>query len=408
MTDRDILRGLAAEYAAVAGNATMAERAKLYRALNGLKPIRPVVLMDELPWGEFSECDELKLTCAGEFERECEWFFRMNLYRARHFPCDHIFGDFYPIHRRITIGSTGMEFDEDMLPLQHTGIAAHAYHDRIPDEAAIDQLHPAEITEDTAENDRLRERAEALFGDILPTRMVGLEYENYFTPWDDIARLHGVEPMLYDLIDEPDFMWKLATKVLEVRTAMLDRLEAGNFLEPTGAYIHSTAALADEIAPPEPGMPVTCRNQWGRGAAQIFVTVSPAMTEEYELPLQQAFLKRFPLTYYGCCEPLDKKMDMVRQLPNLRKISISPWANVESAAEQIGKDYVMAAKPNPALMAMDPFDPGAVRAEIRRILAAARKNGTPVELTLKDVSTIRSRPEILDEWARIAMDAVLE
>ena len=63
--------------------------------------------------------------------------------------------------------------------------------------------------------------------------------------------------------------------------------------------------------------------------------------------------------YYGCCEPLDRKIDIVRKLPNLRKISITPWADVKRAAEQMGSDFVMARKPNPAMVAVPELDEAA-------------------------------------------------
>jgi len=37
--------------------------------------------------------------------------------------------------------------------------------------------------------------------------------------------------------------------------------------------------------------------------------------------------EKFGLVYYGCCEPLDGKIDIVREIPNLRKISMSPWVD---------------------------------------------------------------------------------
>ena len=59
-------------------------------------------------------------------------------------------------------------------------------------------------------------------------------------------------------------------------------------------------------------------------------------------------LSHYGLVYYGCCEALDRKLDMVKKIPNLRKISITPWANLERAAEIIGRNYVVSTKPNPA------------------------------------------------------------
>ena len=79
--------------------------------------------------------------------------------------------------------------------------------------------------------------------------------------------------------------------------------------------------------------------------------------------------------YYGCCEPLDRKIDIVRKLPNLRKISITPWADVKRAAEQMGPDFVMARKPNPAMVAVPELDEDALRADIAETLDVCRANG---------------------------------
>jgi hypothetical protein len=136
--------------------------------------------------------------------------------------------------------------------------------------------------------------------------------------------------------------------------------------------------------------------------AQIFATVSPAMHDEFEIEYAIPWYNRFGLGYYGCCEPLHKKIDIIRRLPNVRKISISPWADVESAAAQIGHDYVFSRKPSPALLAVDTWNPGNVEADLKATLAACAKNGCPVELILKDISTVRYQPQRLWEWSDIA------
>ncbi len=42
---------------------------------------------------------------------------------------------------------------------------------------------------------------------------------------------------------------------------------------------------------------------------------------------------------------------MLRQFPNLRNIVVTPRADVRRCAEQIGTDYVISWRPNPADMA---------------------------------------------------------
>ena len=113
-------------------------------------------------------------------------------------------------------------------------------------------------------------------------------------------------------------------------------------------------------------------------------------------------MERFGLTYYGCCEPLHKKIDLLRTVGNLRKISMSPWINLDEAADKMAADYVFSFKPNPAHLAMGAFDAGMVRSYLEGAAKKTRRNR--VEFILKDITTVCNQPRRIDEWARIAMD----
>jgi hypothetical protein len=117
-------------------------------------------------------------------------------------------------------------------------------------------------------------------------------------------------------------------------------------------------------------------------------------------------MSRCGLVYYGCCEPLDRKTDIVFKIPNLRKIGCTPWANVNVMAEAVGKKYVLSVKPNPASVGVDRLDHAELRREMKTILDACRRNGCSVDITLKDISTCNGRPENIFEWERIVMDMV--
>jgi len=110
--------------------------------------------------------------------------------------------------------------------------------------------------------------------------------------------------------------------------------------------------------------------------------------------------------YYGCCDPLDLKMKEVRRIPNLRKISMSPWANLARGAEEIGNQYVLSAKPNPAHLAMASFDESLIRNEIGELVSVSKQHGCPLEIILKDISTLKYEPQRLWKWAKIAMEVV--
>ncbi len=138
----------------------------------------------------------------------------------------------------------------------------------------------------------------------------------------------------------------------------------------------------------------------------MFSTVSPAMFKEFEVDYASKICARFGLVYYGCCDPLDLKMNEVRLIPNVRKISMSPWVNEERGAEAIGSAFVYSRKPNPALLAMEGFDPELVRADLAATRKVCEKCGCPLEFILKDICTVRDQPLRLFEWARIAMEVV--
>jgi hypothetical protein len=85
---------------------------------------------------------------------------------------------------------------------------------------------------------------------------------------------------------------------------------------------------------------------------------------------------------------------------------MSPWVDVHRGAEAISRDFVFSRKPSPALVATDTMDDDAVRADLRETYDACRAHGTPVEFTLKDISTVRYEPQRLWRWAEIAREVV--
>jgi hypothetical protein len=131
------------------------------------------------------------------------------------------------------------------------------------------------------------------------------------------------------------------------------------------------------------------------------------MYDEFEIRYTKRICERFGLVYYGCCDPFDKKVDVVRKLPNVRKISMSPWVDVREGAEAIDGRFVFSFKPNPAFLATDDrWDRKSAEAELRRMLEATC--GEHVEIILKDISTVRFEPQRLWQWADMAMELARE
>ncbi len=136
-------------------------------------------------------------------------------------------------------------------------------------------------------------------------------------------------------------------------------------------------------------------------ASQEFTSISPDMFKEFLLPYQIPILEQFGLSAYGCCEDLTKKIELLKQIKNLRRISVSPWANIPSYAETIGKNYVLSWRPNPAEMITSILEEDNIKKTVENACGIFRQNGNIEDITLKDVKTVYHKPQNMKRWVEI-------
>jgi hypothetical protein len=261
------------------------------------------------------------------------------------------------------------------------------------------------LSYDREATQRAADLAAEVFAGLLKVEVVGHVFQ--YNIWDQIACFRGVDKLLLDLAERPAFMHHIARRFLEIGQSTFQQYEQLGLLHTSPFLLHCTPACTRDLPAPDFAGTVRPKDTWGRCSAQIFSAVSPAMHDEFDLVYNQQLFGACGLLYYGCCEPLDTKIDLLRRrFANLRKVSITPWADPERAAERLGRELVMAAKPNPAFVASPAFDPAPVRQEIERILNACRRHGTTCELVIKDISTIANRPENLTQWAATVAEVI--
>ncbi len=149
---------------------------------------------------------------------------------------------------------------------------------------------------------------------------------------------------------------------------------------------------------------VGTRHLWALAESQVTVGISPDMFAEFIFPYQKRVMERFGLTCYGCCEPMDNRIDLVKTVKNLRRVSVSPWANKPIMAEKLGHDYVYSLKVSPTPLSMPSLDEDHVRKELRVQLQAAK--GCCLELIMKDNHTLGKNPRNLTRWVEIAREEI--
>ncbi len=395
--DQSILRDLAKQYRELAALPVNREREQRIRRVNGLKADRPPVWIDEIPWNEMDIDGQLVLRCEDTMAREIECFLRRKLFRWKYFQADMVLEPFYPQGKVYRTSGFGLEVREHTIATDRTNhIISHSYHDQLETDVQLDALTCPVITADPEADRANAAKAQELLGDTLPVRLRGRSI--YFAPWDVISRYRGAEAILIDLVERPEFMHRIIAKFVGFYTSEIEQMLQWGLLEAYPADLHCTPPYVDEL--PGPGFDgehVRLSDLWFRGMAQIFGSVSPEMHEEFDLQYMRGMMERCGLSYYGCCEPLDTFIPRLKRVPNMRKIGVSPWADLRACAEQIGGDYVVARKPNPSLV-VDPFDAEAVRRETIETVEICMRNGCPYELVLKDISSVSRRPQNLIAW----------
>ena len=402
-----ILRELGNRVAEIAALPVQQEKKKLWTANNDLHPVRPMVYIDQLPWHELDTTEEMELGCTDPFFRTVEQNLRMLLYRWKHFPCDMVVENWIELQRTVHGLNYGIHIEEEIRQTSaENDIVSHRYIDQLQDVESLNALQNDHITVDDALDQRHMDLCNDIFQGILPVRFGGVQIHSGL--WDRIAQMRPAENILYDFADKPEFTAKIVQKFVDLTNATIDQCEELGLLDPQMQYIHCTGAYTSDL--PEDGMEdgkAKARNVWSLGMAQILATVSPAMHEEFEIDIVKPLYERFGLMYYGCCEPLHNKIDMIRKVRNIRKISCSPWCDIPVAADNIAGDYVFSCKSNPAFICAGSFAEDEIRSQLSLAKEACRKTNTPLEIILKDVSSLRGHLDYVDRWEKIAMEYAL-
>lgn len=402
--DVKILRKLAYEYLVASQDPRNSQNRILHTAVNDKKMIRPVVLINEVPFPELNFDGSLTLQCSDPILRSAEDFLRKKLFQWKYFPADMILPPYLPVEKAMKSTGIGISVEEETLATdQENWIVSHEYHDQLSTEEDLEKLHPPVISYDHEDTMMRYNRIANAIGDILPVRITG--HNCYTSMWDEISAYRGVTNLLIDLAERPEFSHQIVSRLTEFEISRLEQMEELGLFDIDPLEIHCTCALNSDLPGDHDGGKVKRSQIWGRGMAQIFASVSKEMHEEFDIQYMKKVMEPFGLVYYGCCEPLDKKVDIVEKLPHLRKISITPWADIDNAAEVIGNRYVIANKPNPSSVAVR-LDEDALRAEIGRTLNACKRNGCSFDMVLKDISSCGHQLDNLVRWEKTVMEMV--
>jgi len=404
--DRIILRALAVRVAEIAALPTMEEKRVLWKRHNSLQPVRPLVLLfPEGAWGEM--LPESVLQCEDAEARGIEWGLRAKIYGFEHFQSDNVVENTIIVQKVIRNSGWGLDAQHHAST---TARGAWAFSPVIASAADLLKMRIPEISVDEQATAEQLAKMQELFGDILDVQLRGITHISFHL-MSQYTQLRGLEEVMVDMYEEPEMLHDAMAFLEAGHHAIVKQYQNLNLLSLNNDdTYHSSGGVGytDEL-PAADFNPACIRpcDMWSSAEAQEMAQVSPEQHAEFILPYEKRLLAPFGLNGYGCCEDLTRKLDDVFTIPNIRRISISPWSDVDLCAEKLKGDYIFSWKPHPAHLVGD-FDPAQITDYIAHTVAVARANSCVLEMILKDTHTCDFHPERFDIWSKIAMTLATE
>jgi len=394
--ERVYLRELAKKCQEYASLPVMAERRKLWYEHNALQAVRPVLVME---LGTFSKDILPPLKCTSAIAREIEAEFQARIVNHELIDDDKVMPDDYTVPWQIDFRMFDLEVKLHRAEDSQGRNVGYQFEYDITDlRRDIEKLRPSVFSVDRDSTFAKKAFIESLIGDILPVNIKNKSMEWVFGITGRVIMLMGMENMFMSLMDSPEEMVRLLNMI---RDSLLDfsrwmeregllTLNNGNNYAGAGSY-----GFTKEL--PSAGFTgkVRCSDLWANMNSQESVGLSPEMFRDYIYPSYHDLAKEFGMVYYGCCEPVHEIWEScIRDMPNLRKVSVSAWCNQQFMGNALrGSGVIYSRKPSPNYIGVGDFIPEAYAAHIAETLAAAR--GCQLEIIHRDIYSLngdRTRP----------------
>lgn len=412
--ERDILRELARKTSYIAGLPIMDERREMWKRHNSLERVRPMIMV--FPEGSWRELlPESILQCEDKLAREIEWELRRRIYRHKNINDDapiekswKVFKQLrgfrrgeYAISSKIDWGF-GLEFKR-LRSSTETG--AYGFDPVLIEYSDIKKLKMPEIIYDELTTMRELEETRDVLDDILDVQLKGVTHISFHFMLFYTA-LRGLEQMMYDLYDEPGFIHEVMfffeagynSMIKQCIEQNLFSLNNDDTYHSSGGFGYSTELTKADFNPDK----VRPCDMWASAESQEMAHISPEQHEEFAMQYERRMLSQFGLNGYGCCDPLTYKLDYVLSIPNMRRISISPWADVEKCAEKLKANYIFSWKPNPVYLSGIEFNSDKIREYMKHTFDATKD--CIIEMCLADTHTCQNQPERFSQWVKMARE----
>lgn len=390
--ERLYLRELANRQMEYASLPVMEQRKRQWLNLNTGKPACAPVVVETWTF-EQDMMPQSVYRCQSPAARGIESVLLRNIREHELLDDDKVVPNFYPVGHNVSIDEFGIPIEARHAPDGNGHSVGFQIAHPIADlEKDFNKLKPVSIQVNRAASVEYCSFVDDVIGDILPVVIEGSP--SYIGLTEKVIRLMGMERFFVAMVDQPDMVHQLMRYLTDNQLEILDffvrekLLTVNNGNQQTGM---SSYAFTDELpAQGYNGKNVRLKDIWLWVEAEEMVGVSAAMFREFVLPYVAEVSAKLGLVYYGCCEPLHTFWkDIHAAIPNIRKVSISPWSDQKKMGEFLqNTGIVYSRKPSALFLGIaSALDEAAWAAHIHETANAAK--GCQLEIIMRDVYRVR-------------------
>lgn len=386
--EREYLRELAKVQQEYSQLPIMKERTDRWYAHNALYGDRPMVIVEL----DSFRSDLVKLQCTSPLAREIEETIKAETVRHELIDDDNVVPDSYYFPLDVKINDYGIEMHkEHAVDSKGRDLGFRDEHPIQCIEEDFDKLRPAEFSFDREASQKHENAINEILGDILPVVHENTEHRWHSMLTARAVQLMGMENWMMSMYDEPEQVHRLMRYLLDNSIRYLRWHEKEGLLTMNNANHFAGAGsrgFTHELSMPADGK-ITSHNLWGNTNSQESSSISPDMYSEFVYPYIEELAREYGFVYYGCCEPVNPFWEKdLKNLPNLRKVSISAWCDEAFMGEALrGSNIIYSRKPFPNYLGADKvFNEEVFATHIAKTLRSA--SGCHCEIIFRDVYTL--------------------
>jgi hypothetical protein len=395
MSERDLIRDLAAQYHELAESDEYETRRRRWRDVLGLrKPDRAPVWMR--PAGVWAELlPQSDLVCQDPYLRACEYRLRQDLIHSD-LGDDHVMEPWWDVPAVFDCDSQFVWGLQTQVLVGTTSQGGWKFKPPLQTPQDFEKVTIPTWTYNPQKTEQALAQAHDLFEGVLEVRPT-CQPHLHQTLSAYVDQLRGMGEMMLDLYVQPHLIHRLNAKILEACLRDLRMVEDTGLLTMNN---YGGMRCSDPVnGNPPPGQ-VRLHNLWCDGNSQEFDEVSPAMWEEFLLNYQLPVFQQFGLVQYGCCERLTEKIQGVLRIPNLRTFVCSFWSDLDKIIDACGQKYCIMWRQSAAEVTLH----ATLEATEKHLDEGLRKlQGHYYQVVLRELQTEGGHPGRLKEFARLAI-----